>query len=207
MDQRIQAGGWPVAHAPCSAVDVDGFQHVWAIDGQRATRVLVDGAGDFAQPLVDGTPAAMKQCPAGDSCPTIGADALGPLTHFADVRLEGSSVSWRLLVPGCRDPGGRPAPTEWIRVDFDADVPPNTTLTVHARSGGSGSFADPAWANAVPTADALSSPLDLGDLAPNWSAQTPTAADGWLFVEVAFKTTAQFATPKLRSLAVDYRCQ
>ena len=111
-------------------------------------------------------------------------------------------------MPGCTDDNGDPADTSWWNIEWDADVPPNTSLAVHARSSDGSTFADPAWGAAQFTPDFITSPAILmGNLDPNYYEDSPEGVhDGWLMVEFILKTSVQNASPELKSFTVNYTC-
>jgi hypothetical protein len=150
-----------------------------------------------------------NRCPRGDSCENAGSQTLEPSAGFGLRGGNRPAGLYQVLVPGCRDVQGRPAPTAWGTVAWDSDVPANTSLVMYARSGPSTDLTDPAWGTNRFTSGATQSPLCLqgGVLDPNAAPAGPaTAADGVLLVEFNFKTQAQNATPRLKSLSVTWTC-
>jgi len=107
----------------------------------------------------------------------------------------------------CSDGGnmGGLGETQWWNVVYDADVPPNTSLTVHARSGPTATpDMNKGWGNW--TTDFALSPADLstnGVLIPNSPDQQNAY---YLQVEFTFKTSDRNATPKLKNFKVGYKC-
>src|SRR5207302_1472483 len=82
MDQNIVNPGWPLIKMPCLGVGVDSDENVWGIDGQNSTRAVVDAKGNITQPRVNGAPMGKDKCPAGDSCPNLGAEVYSDFTDF-----------------------------------------------------------------------------------------------------------------------------
>ena len=208
-DQVFGDMGWPRIAMPCAFVGVDTNQNVWGITTKVSTRALVDENGGVTQPRVNGPAMGNDVCPTGDSCPIEGAQ---PYSNFAGVGVAAGATrpsgSWQVLVRGCQDAQGRPAPTEWWQVKWEVDLPPNTTFSVEARSGDASDLTDPSWAASQP-AGAQQSPLDLQrTLAPNRHPGDSGAstAGGWLLVECRFASRSQRESPSLKSLEVRYRC-
>src|SRR5262249_2971682 len=119
------------------------------------------------------------------------------------------SGTYSMLLKGCTDTEQNPLDTQWWAVNWDADVPPNTSLLVHARAGASSDLGDPSWRSASWTPDGEVSPFVVqGTLVPNLTPENPndTVNDSWLQVEFVLKTTAQNASPKLKSFQVAFKC-
>ena len=117
-----------------------------------------------------------------------------------------------MVVPGCKDANsGMAVDTQWYAVSWDADVPPNTALLVHAKASTASNFKDAAWGAAQATPDQMTSPMMLqGVLTPNLSPSDPNGTivnDPYLLIEFIFKTSAQNASPKLKSFGVGYKCE
>ena len=153
-----------------------------------------------------------NKCPAGDSCPNAGAYTYSDFTGFGLRNFTRPVGSYSVVVPGCKDAGsGAQLDTQCYSVVWDADVPPNTSLTVHARAGLAATFKDPSWNNAPQTPDQAMSPFMLqGVLNPNLGPGDPNgtiANDPYLLIDFIFKTSAQNASPKLKSLSVGYKCE
>src|SRR5438128_556535 len=130
---------------PCYGVGVDSDQNIWGVNMQTSTRALVDNMGVVKQPTVNGQPQGNNKCPAGASCPNSGAYTYSDFTGFGLRVFTRPNGTYSLVVPGCMDTDGTPQPTEWDQVTWDADVPPNTTLTAHARTTNAASLNDAAW--------------------------------------------------------------
>jgi len=207
MDQQVSPAGWPSITMPCDGVSIDVDKSVWGESADTSTRAPVDGNGKITQPLVNGPPAANNVCPAGDSCPSVGGAVYSDNAGWSP-QSEGPPIgSYSLVVPGCTDAQGAAAPTAWDELAWDADLPPNTTLTAHARSGAASLATDPSWTANPFTADATASPVCLQTaLTPNVTPAMASAADGWLLVEFTLRTQSQNATPRLRSFQVSYHC-
>jgi hypothetical protein len=88
--------------------------------------------------------------------------------------------------------------TKWLRVEYDADVPANTTLSVKARSADSSADLD----TATYTMPYSMSPADL-QAAPGPVMPNPS---GWLQVEFDLATKSNGITPALKSFHVVYEC-
>jgi hypothetical protein len=209
MDQTVQPNGWPSINMPCAGVSVDNDQNVWGIDGMTSTGALVDGKGAITQPKVNGAPMGKNVCPAGDSCRNRGATPYSDMSGFGLHSISQLPPTYQILVPGCQTRGAnRSTDTSWIAVNFDADVPPNTLLSVIARSGDSSDLSDPSWTIAQFTAEATTSPFSLqGNLHPNLAlGGTGPVHDGWLLVEFIFRRSTVTATPTLKSFDVAFKC-
>jgi hypothetical protein len=209
MDQQIPDPGWPRINMPCRGVGVDSDQNVWGVDGSTSTRALVDNKAMITQPTVNGAPKGNNICPAGDSCRNAGAYTYSDFTGFGLRNFTRPQGTYQYLVKGCSDKDGNPTDTQWWSVVYDADVPPNTTLTVHAKSGDSSNLSHPSWTTAQWTVDGNMSPFSLqGPLTPNLTPSNPNDVvhDSWLLVEFVFKTAAQNASPLLKSFDVTFKC-
>jgi hypothetical protein len=210
MDQMVMNPGWPSIKMPCAAVAVDSDQDVWGVSNTLSTRALVDFKGMITQPNVNAPPKGNNVCPAGDSCQSEGGDAYSDFTMFG-LRSGGPPTgTYSVLVRGCSWQGAtNPHDTEWWAINYEADVPPNTTLIVHAKSGDSSDLKDPSWSTAQWTMDATLSPVALqGALTPNLTPDQPNAVvhDSWLLVEFVFRTAAQNAAPVLKHFDVAFKC-
>jgi hypothetical protein len=210
MDQSVAPNGWAHITMPCYGVGVDSDQNVWGVSMGMSTRALLDNKGNIVmQPTVNGPPKGNNKCPAGDSCPNAGAYTYSDFTGFGLRNFTRPSGTYQYLVKGCSDKDGNPQDTQWWTVNYDADVPPNTTLTVHAKSGDSSNLNHPSWSTAMWTVDGNMSPFSLqGPLTPNLSPANPNDVvhDSWLLVEFVFKTQAQNATPLLKNFDVTFKC-
>ena len=209
MDQTIQNMGWPTIGMPCYGVGVDSDQNVWGISMGMSTRALVDAKGNITQPKVNTPPMGNNKCPAGDQCPNVSAYTYSDFTGFGLRNFTRPTGSYTAIVKGCQDKDGNAIDTQWFAVNWDADVPPNTSLLVHAKASGASKIGDAAWNNAQWTPDAPVSPLLLQDvLQPNVSPMNPgeVVNDPYLLVEFVFKTQAQNASPKLKNFNVAFKC-
>jgi len=192
---------------PCYGVGVDADQNVWGVDMQTSTRALIDNKGKITQPTVNGVPKGNNLCPAGDSCKNAGAYTYSDFTGFGLRNFTRPTGSYTMIVKGCADSDGNPADTEWWQLNWDADVPPNTTLVVHAKSGAALTLNDPSWMQDAFTADTSTSPLDLkNQLVPN-AIPGQTVNDPYLFVEFVLKTASADVTPKLKAFDVGFKCK
>ena len=186
-------------------------QNVWGVNMSTSTRAILDNKGALVkQPSVNGQPMGNNKCPAGDSCPNAGAYTYSDFTGFGLRVFTRPHGSYSVVVPGCTDNTGAPANTEWDAVTYDAAVPPNTSLVVHARAANSANLNGAEWGNAVWSTDAQVSPLNLqNNLMPNAvSGQQPAGEllNGFLQVEFILKTQDQKATPKLKGFQVGWKC-
>ena len=135
MDQTIQNPGWPTIQMPCRGVGVDSDQNVWGISMGMSTRALLDKNGGITQPKVNQAPLGMNKCPAGDQCPNMQAYTYSDFTGFGLRNFTRPTGTYQMLVKGCTDGvGGPPIDTQWFTINWDADVPPNTSLSVHAKA-------------------------------------------------------------------------
>jgi hypothetical protein len=210
MDQQVPNPGWPHITMPCYGVGVDNDQNVWGVDMATTTRAFVDKNGAITQPTVNGPPKGMNKCPAGDSCPNAGAYTYSDFTGFGLRTFTRPEGTYQVIVTGClSEDGSTQVDTQWWTVNWNADVPPNTTLTVHAKSGNSPNPGDASWgANAfTPLGD--SAPLDLqAGLSPNLTPANngDVVNDAYLLIEFVFKTDAQNASPILKQFDVGFKC-
>jgi hypothetical protein len=187
-----------------AGVDID--QNIWGISysGSVATRIKVDVMGNMTKPDINGGNNNMG-CPvgAGDRC-TMGLNGrnttpdpytYSDFTGFGLRNFTNPKGYYSYIQKGCQDGGD----THWINVIFDADVPPNTKLTMRARSGPT-PVPDNSWG--AYTGDYTMSPADLkappGPLMPNPAP--------YIQVEFDLSSMDRTATPKLKSFSVDYEC-
>jgi hypothetical protein len=208
-DQQVPNAGWPTITMPCYGVGVDADQNVWGVDMSTSTRALVDKNGKITPPVVNGPVKGNNKCPAGDSCANAGAYTYSDFTGFGLRNFTRPQGSYGVIVKGCTDSGGQPVDTQWAQVQWEADVPPNTTMIVHAKSGNAPALNDASFMANAFTADASISPIDLQQsLSPNLNQNNmgETVNDAYLYVEFILKTGVQNATPKLKSFSVGYRC-
>ena len=201
-DWQVAPNGWTTINMPCYGVGVDSDQNVWGVNMSTSTRALVDAKGVVTQPKVNGQPMGNNKCPAGDSCPNAGAYTYSDFTGFGLRNFTRPQGTYSALVKGCSDQNGGVTDTDWRQVVWDAAVPPNTSMTVVARSGNSAMVGDGTWGQ--PTAVANASPLDLsnGNLVPNLDQKN----DGYLWVEFTFKSLDNKSTPRLKSFDVGFKC-
>ena len=128
-----------------------------------STRAVVDVNGMITQPTVNGPPKGNNKCPAGDSCPNAGAYTYSDFTGFGLRNFTRPSGTYQVLVKGCTEKDGAPIDTQWWAINWDADVPPNTSLVAHAKAADSSNLADASWQGAAWTPDFQVSPADLLD--------------------------------------------
>ncbi len=195
MDQVITNPGWPTIAMPCTGVEVDNFQDIWGIDPQLSTRARIDAMGNLVKPPdVNGMPMGRDKCPAGDSCPNLGAEVYRDFSGFGLRNYGVPSGSYSVLVRGCTDGNGAPVDTQWWSLAWDGDVPPNTTLTARTRTLATPDRANPSTPWTMPQ---LTSPIEL---------RAGGANAPWLELEFTFKTNDRTASPKLKSVDVAFRC-
>jgi len=124
--------------------------------------------------------------------------------------LQGSlDGRYSVFLQGCSDTSGNTMDTGWFEVQWDADVPPNTSLIVHAKSGSAASPADPSWMANPFTRATSTSPVNLQQaLTPNISPSTGANPinDGYLYLEFMLKSTSPKASPRLKSFDVGFKC-
>ncbi|MSP61859.1 MAG: hypothetical protein EXR72_16300 [Myxococcales bacterium] len=188
-------------------VGVDRAQNVWNVSGDSsATRILVDAQGNMKWPDIFSPPIGANRCPAGDRCNTKDSPKSSPapytysdFTGFGLTNFTDPKGFYSYLQEGCVgvQNGWN---TRWIAVDWDAVVPPNTTLAVRARSGATAKPDDTwgAWTLPFPV-----SPADLiaGDaLSPNY------LADAYLQVEFHLTSNDQKSAPTLKSFHILFAC-
>ena len=204
QDRTVDGSGWPalkVAGSNTIGVGVDRDQNVWGVSlsGTVATRIQVDQNGQMTPPDLKSAAKQGERCPAGDRCAyqDNGRSEPSPYTYsdftgFGLRNFTRPKGSWSYLVKGCENA----KETKWLKVIWDGEVPPNTSLTVRARAGKARDLLGP-WSTdfAVSLADLVAGE-PLG----------PTQRELYLQVEVDFATTAKDVTPKLKRLDVLYEC-
>jgi hypothetical protein len=217
----VNGGGFPsveVFGGGGKGVDIAADNNVMVTSEGMAgiQRVKVDLMGVMSKPDLMSPPMGNNKCPAGDYCSNLDHGAMSPYTYsdFTGFGLRNYTRpkgSWTYVVKGCvdkSDPNNpdKPADTKWLTVNFQADTPLNTTVTVKLRSGNT-PVPDNTWGPW--TADQKSSPIDLRQLlVPNYDMNKPagTMADGYLQIEVDLTTTDRNKTPKLRHVDVAFEC-
>ena len=187
-----------VAGSAPAGVGVDVDQNLWAIASgdSVATRLKVDAAGTVSPPdITSGT--KYNGCPVGDRCylkfknnpdptPYTYSDFTGfGLRNFTNPK---GVYSW--IQKGCGQ-----AETHWVKVNFDADVPASTTLTVRARVGAT-AVPDASWSAWSP--DVTMSPEDLTKLMPDPSP--------YMQVEFDMSSMDRQTTPRLKGFTIVYKC-
>ena len=204
-DQTIQPNGWLSIQMSCYGVGVDNDQNIWGVPHSGViTRAITDKNGDVPKQPVAGAPMGNNRCPAGDTCDlTASHYTYSDFTGFGLRNFTRPVGSYSVVVKGCLDDQGVVGDTTWAQAQWDADVPPNSSLIVHVRSG-STPVPDNTWGNW--TADANASPLLLGNgaLVPNAPDQM---GDGYLQIEFVLKSLDHKATPKLKSFDVGFHCK
>ncbi|MSP59696.1 MAG: hypothetical protein EXR72_05020 [Myxococcales bacterium] len=188
-------------------VGVDREQNIWNIGGSGyATRVQVDVKGQMTMPDLVSPPMGNNKCPGGDRCYLKDNNASSPspytysdFTGFGLRNFTRPHATWSYIAKGCVD-GVDAGDTKWMAIKWDAEIPLNTKLSVHVRSGKT-SKPDLSWGQWSP--DFSVSPADLMTnmpLVPN------EKDDGYLQVEVNFATMAKDKGPKLKSLGIYFEC-
>jgi hypothetical protein len=211
-DSQIDGRTFPAAQVDgqsTSGVGVDRDQNVWGISGSPAvaTRVLVDKMGNLTPPMINTPPMGANKCPAGDKCDLDDNPNSQPspytysdFTGFGLRNFTSPMGSYSYVLKGCVDGSNNPLDTHWVSIVWDADVPPNTQLTVHARSGNTPK-PDQTWGKW--TTDFTMSPADL---ITNMALDPNNTNDGFLEVEFIFATKDKNATPKLKSFDIGFKC-
>jgi hypothetical protein len=196
-------------------VGVDRDQNIWNVAQGQAivTKITVDVKGMMTAPNLNGQPMGNNKCPAGDTCSYDGMGNPSPYTYsdftgFGLRTFTRPTGSYAYIQKGCDDQQGMPdsGKTSWLGVTWDADVPLNTILNVHARSGNT-PIPDNTWG--AWTNNFTMSPADLekGGLMPNLPVGSmDTGNDGYLQVEFQLQTNVKNATPKLKSFKIIYEC-
>ncbi len=192
-----------VAGESPAGAGVDTDQNVWGLTSSNcaATRIKVDANGDITTPdIVNGQNGV--GCPAGngDRCPLQmtgkpdpGTYTYSDFTGFGLRNFTNPKGSYSYIVRGCAM-----GDTTWVRVQWDEELPPNTHITMHARSG-MNPLVDNTWGGF--TNDATLSPADLSAAPP----LMPNPAN-YLQVEFQLTTTDRTVTPRLKSFEVDFSC-
>ena len=204
MDVQVDGSNFAAVQvageAPAGA-GVDTDQNVWGLTStsSAATRIKVDVNGTMTPPdIVNGQNGV--GCPVGDRCPLqmVGKPDPGTYTYsdftgFGLRNFTNPKGTYAYLVRGCMT-----GDTKWGDVVWDADLPAQTTITMHAQSGMS-PVVDNTWGAA--TSDFTTSPADLR-AAPS---MMPNPAN-YLRVEFDLSTMDRTLSPKLKSFTVDYYC-
>ncbi len=194
----------PVAGQYPAGAGVDTDQNIWGISssGSVATRIKVDMNGAVTMPNLGGCgPGAMCPGGAGDCC-ALPPEPTGepyPYTYsdftgFGLRNFTNPQGSYSYVQKGCIQ-----EETHWVAVVWDADVPPNTSLTMRARSGMTPQ-PDMTWGPF--TGDYKMSPGDLkmppGPLMPNPAP--------YMQVEFDLKSLDKAATPRLKNFTIAFEC-
>ena len=207
MDLLVAAQAMPamrVAGDQTIGAGVDAAQNVWGISysGSVATRIQVDAMGNMKAPDLTSAPQGQNLCPAGDTCVMRGIQGGEPnpytysdFTGFGLRNFTRSKGSYGYVYPGC----AMGQETRWVKIVWDADVPPNTTLTVKARSGKTANLTDGSWG--MWTQEFPDTPADLA------STLSPNKKDsGFLQFQFSFGTMDKAAVPRLKSFEVYFEC-
>ena len=209
-DQTVMAMTQVINNISCHGVGVDSDQNIWGIGNDGvATRTIVDKLGMITQPVL-GPPKGNNKCPAGDKCEIRQQSyTYSDFTGFGLRNFTRPQGSYSYIVKGCVDETQTPIDTQWWNVIWEADVPPNTTLTVKARASAGSDANSALWGQAQWSPDYLMSPALLQNDLPN--NQHPgldeEANNPYLNVEFVLKTNASNATPKLKKFTVTYKCK
>ncbi len=192
----IQVGGGSI----CGA-GVDVQQNVWAIASSPAlaTRILVDANGTPTQPDLGGGPGAGCPVGKGDFCglgmagvdPNTTGYTYSDFTGFGLRNFTTPKGEFSYIHKGCDG-----MDTKWLRLEWDGDVPPNTTLTARLRAGNTPT-PDQSWGQFIGPFNM--SPADLdGMIMP----------PGAKYVQVKFNlgTTDKTTTPKLKVYRIVWEC-
>jgi len=172
-------------------------------------RVTVDPMGKMSMPDLQSPAMGNNKCPTGDFCTNTDHGPMQPYTYsdFTGFGLRTYTEPkgyWNYIIKGCTDNQGNPADTRWMAIRFDAQVPPNTTLTVKARSGNT-PVPDNTWGQW--TTDQSMAPVALtGILTPNAVNGMMLVKDGYLQVEFDFLSKDKASSPRLHDSAVDLEC-
>jgi hypothetical protein len=218
MDVTVDGSAYPVAKVAGTTtigVGVDRDQNIWGVSlsGSVATRIPVDVTCKMTAPDINSAPMGNNKCPAGDRCPyrdRMNGPEPSPYTYsdFTGFGLRNFTRPkgfYSYVQKGCIDGNGMAnGVTSWIAVNYDADQPINTSITVRARSGNTPT-PDLTWGAWTP--DFKASPADLQNgmpLVPNGDMDHPA---NYLQVEFDFATTDKNQTPKLKSFDILYECK
>jgi hypothetical protein len=208
-DVIVDGSAYPavqVAGTETIGVGIDRDQNAWGISlsGTVATRIKVDQMGTMTTPDINSAPMGNNKCPAGDRCPYQDNNISQPnpytysdFTGFGLRNFTRPTGFYSYVIAGC---GGGTADTRWVGVQWDGDVPLNTSLTLKARSG-KPAKPDQTWGPF--TMSYTTSPADL----VNGMPLNPNLKDDYyLQVEFDFATMDKNLTPKLKSFDVLYEC-
>ncbi len=184
MDTLIDGASEPaVAVASANAVALDARQDVWAIGRPQAIATRVTVASD-------GTMTAAGTCGwDGPDAPQPQNDASDP-TGFA-LHTAARTGTYRWIQSGCASVG-HGGGTTWVRLAWDADLPPPSTIAARVRVGDT-PVPDAGWTGWTPIS---SSPADLTLVLPL----------AYLEVELALGSTLDPVTPALKALEVTFAC-
>ena len=208
-DQTVDGSNIPsirVAGSTIMGVGVDIEQNVWGIgaEGSVLTRILVDNAGTPTQPMLNGSPGTGCPVGNGDYCGVAMAGVDPGTTSYTYSDFTGFGLrnftlpkgTYQYIQSGCSDAQKGPVDTKWSRVAWDAELPPNTSIAVRARSGPTPQ-PDQSWGQW--TGAYTQSPGDLpGILNPEPSK--------YIQVEFDLTTLDKKTSPKLKDFNVYYEC-
>jgi hypothetical protein len=214
MDVSVSGLGFPTVPIDGDAgkgvdITVDGNVVVSSAGTMIAslTRVPVDAKGNMTAPKLNAPPQGNNLCPTGDNCRYT--DRQGAILHpytysdFTGYALRNFTLpkgAYSYIQPGCLISGLPDGETRWISVGWDADVPPNTTLTLRVRSG-STPVPGNTWGPWTP--DFNVSPADLVGgmvLIPN------NKDSSYLQVEFDFATMDKNLSATLKSFYILHEC-
>ena len=208
-DQQVDGRAFPaikIAGGEICGAGIDVEQNVWGIAsaGAFATRIKVDKMGVPTPPNLAGNPGTGCPLAGGDTCSTAmqGVDAQTTAYTYSDFSgfgLRNFTIprgSYTYVIQGC-DPKNAQDGTKWMRFYWDADVPPNTSLSVRFRSG-EVPMPDASWTGW--SSPHTISPVDLTIVAEVAAPAT------WVQVGFDFTTMARNASPKLKGFQIAYEC-
>ena len=200
-------------YASIAGVGIDREQNVWGVmsagqsgggTGPMVSRAKIDMMGNITQPDLVSAPKGQNKCPAGDSCMFKDNNTTDPqpytysdFTGFGLRNFTRPAGTYTYVFKGCDMQSPK---TDWYTVFWDADVPPNTSLSLRARTGRT-QTPDQSWG--AWTTAFTTSPADLitgNPLLPN------DKDNYFLQVEFTFKTMDKNSTPKLKMIGVAFKC-
>ncbi len=174
---ELVAGGLDGFEAVGVAIDLDGL--VWAVTREGAE------SGNGLAFRLDPETGAMDAFEVG-----LDAYTYSDMTGHALQSFARPSGSYRRVFGGCED-----GDADWRRLHWDAVVPPGTTLSFSVRAASdAGALEGEAFAP-VATVPGDESPADV-DLPEG----------GVVEVEMLLETTDRNATPRVRSIGLEYAC-
>ncbi|MSP60355.1 MAG: hypothetical protein EXR72_08440 [Myxococcales bacterium] len=205
-DKQVDGAGMPamqVAGGSTIGAGVDTDQNIWGVSlsGSVATRIKVDQNGAMTKPDIAGGQPGMS-CPvgAGDRCalkfqsnPDPQPYTYSDFTGFGLRNFTNPKGFYAWAQKGCNQ-----GDTKWVKVNWNAEVPPGTKLTLRARSGNT-PIPDNTWG--AWSSEFTASPADLKGNPPLLPNPAP-----YLQIQFDLSTQDKTTTPKLKGFEIVFLC-